>query len=83
MKSVPAKKARAAHRRRRDFLGVAVRNTNPRQIRRYADQVENVLPSCDFAMRDTKKPLAMTPAAKAGFENGFGNEILPAPVGGF
>ncbi|MGT2438517.1 hypothetical protein ACU4GH_25175 [Bradyrhizobium betae] len=57
MKSVPAK-ARAAHPRRRDIFGVAVRNTNPRWIRRYAGLVENALPSNDFVTRGMKKPLA-------------------------
>jgi hypothetical protein len=54
----PGEKNRAAHPRRRDIFGVAVRNTNPRRIRRYARLVENVLPSDDFVMRGMKKPLA-------------------------
>jgi hypothetical protein len=57
MKSVPAKKP-AAHPRRRDIFGVAVRNTNPRRIRRYDRQVENALPFDDFVMAAMKKPLA-------------------------
>jgi hypothetical protein len=68
----PGEKARAAHPRRRDNFGVAVRNTNPRRIRRYARLVENALPFDDFVMRGMKKPLATMPAAKAGFENGSG-----------
>ena len=68
----PGEKASAAHPRRRGIFGVAVRNTNPRRIRRYAKLVENVLPSDDFATRGMKKPLAIRPAAQAGFENGSG-----------
>ncbi|MCK1493386.1 hypothetical protein IVB14_23920 [Bradyrhizobium sp. 180] len=63
MRLVPAKRPA-----RRTYAGgtfsVAVRNTNPRRIRRYAKLVDNVLPSDDFAMRGMKKPLAITPAAK-------------------
>ncbi|NUR10455.1 MAG: hypothetical protein HOQ20_01220 [Bradyrhizobium sp.] len=72
MKSVPAKKARAAHPRRRGIFGVAVRNTNPRRIRRYAKLVEIVLPFDGFVMRGMKKPLTIPPAAKAGFKNEWG-----------
>jgi hypothetical protein len=39
-----------------------------------------VLPFDDPAARETKKPLAITPAAQAGFENGSGNQMSPAPV---
>jgi hypothetical protein len=56
----PAKKARAARSRRRDLFGVAVRNTNPRQIRRYDSRVENVLPFDDLLTRHTKKPGSKT-----------------------
>jgi hypothetical protein len=37
-----------ARPRQRNIFGVAVRNTNPRRIRRYDSQVENVLPFDDF-----------------------------------
>jgi len=94
----PGKNARAAHPRRRDIFGVAVRNTNPRRIRRYDVEVENALPFDDFAkaaikkaMRKKaatkwlrmKKPLAVTPAAKAGFENGSGMKFVQPRLGRF
>jgi hypothetical protein len=62
----PGKNARATHPRRRDILGVAVRNTNPRRIRRYDSEVENALPFDDFAMAGTGKPPVM-PAARDAF----------------
>ncbi|OAF11832.1 hypothetical protein AYJ54_08285 [Bradyrhizobium centrolobii] len=68
---VPAEKP-ARHWRRRDIFGVAVRNTNPRRIRRYAKLVENVLPFDDPVARGTKKPLATRPAAKPGSKTDAG-----------
>jgi hypothetical protein len=51
----PGEKARATHPRRRDIFGVAVRNTNPRRIRRYAGLVEIALPFDDFSMSGIEK----------------------------
>ncbi|WP_156917838.1 hypothetical protein [Bradyrhizobium sp. Cp5.3] len=71
MKSAPAENP-ARHWRRRDIFSVAVRNTNPRQIRRYAKQVENVLPFDDLVAHGMKKPLAITPAAEPGSKRDAG-----------
>jgi len=51
--------ARAAHDGRRDNFGVAVRNTNPRRIRRYARLVEIALPSDDVVTRGIEKAADM------------------------
>jgi hypothetical protein len=83
MKSVPAKKARTAHPRRRDNFGVAVRNTNPRRIRRYARLVEIVLPPGDFVTARHEKAAGDHASGEIRVRKRIRVEILPAPVGPF
>jgi hypothetical protein len=73
MEICPGENARAAHPRRRNIFGVAVRNTNPRRIRRYAARVEIALPSGNFVTRCIEKAAdGLRQRPNAGFENECG-----------
>jgi len=77
----PGEKARKAHPRRRDNLGVAVRNTNPRRIRRYAKLVEIMLPSDDFVMAEHEKAAGDHASGQIRVRKRMRVEMSPAPVG--
>jgi hypothetical protein len=77
----PGEKARTAHPRRRDDLGVAVRNTNPRRIRRYAKLVEIMLPSDDFVMAAHEKAAGDHASGQIRVRKRIRVEMSPAPVG--